>query len=112
MQCAVNQSDELTCGTHMQADKVMRDAIPALLTWLHKFQRGKPDEAATLEVRDQKHGTRMEAVAIPEVVDIEESIWVPRYGLKGMIDASVQLRCQPVGPHGPMQALQASAALQ
>ena len=50
----------------------------------------------------------MEAVSIPEVVDIEESIWVPRYGLKGMIDASVQLRCQPVGPHGPMLALQAS----
>ena len=92
----------------MQAEKVMRDAIPALLTWLQKFRRDKPDQSATLEVRDQQHGSHMEAVAIAEVVDIEESIWVPRYGLKGMIDASVQLRCQPVGPHGPMQAPQAS----
>lgn len=87
---------------------MMRDAIPALLTWLQTFCREEPNKAATLEVRDQKLGIRVEAVAISEVVDIEESIWVPRYGLKGMIDASVQLRCQPVGPHGPMQALQAS----
>ena len=92
----------------MQAEKVMRDAIPALLTWLQTFRRDEPDQAATLEVRDQKQGSRMEAVAISEVVDIEESIWLPRYGLKGMIDASVRLRCQPVGPHGPIQALQAS----
>lgn len=79
----------------------MRDAIPAMLSWLRTFRRDEPDQAAVLEVRGQQHGTAMEAVAIPEVVDIEESIWVPRYGLKGMIDASVRLRCQPVGPYGP-----------
>ncbi len=78
--------------------------MPALLSWLQRFRRGEPDQAATLEVTGQYHcGTRMEAVAIPEVVDIEESIWVPRYGLKGMIDASVRLRCQPIGPCGPMR---------
>ena len=49
----------------MQAEKVMRDAIPALLTWLQTFRRDAPDQAAALEVRDQKHGTRMEAVSIP-----------------------------------------------
>jgi len=92
----------------VQAEKVMRDAIPALLTWLNIFRRGEPDQAATLEVRGQHNRTCMEAVAIPEVMDIEESIWVPRYGLKGMIDASVQLRCQPVGPAGPMGSIQAS----
>ena len=111
LQGAVKQSEKLSFQSYVQAEKVMTNAIPALLTWLHRFQRREPDQGATLEVRDKKHGTRMEAVAIPEVVDIEESIWVPRYGLKGMIDASVQLRCQPVGPHGPMQALQASAVM-
>ena len=84
----------------LQAEGVMKDAIPALLSWLQRFRR-EPDQAAALEVRGQQHGTRMEAVAIPEVVDIEESIWVPRYGLKGMIDASVRLRCQQYGPQGP-----------
>ena len=78
--------------------------MPALLSWLQRFRKREPDQAATLEVRGCDHsGTRMEAIAIPEVVDIEESIWVPRYGLKGMIDASVRLRCQPVGPCGPMR---------
>lgn len=30
-----------------------------------------------------------------KVVDIEEMAWSPRYGLKGMIDASVKVRLYP-----------------
>ena len=85
-----------------QAEKVLQDAIPALLGWLQRFRRPDPDQSAVLEVRGQEHGACMEAVAVSEVLDIEESIWVPRYGLKGMIDASVQLRCQQYGPQGPV----------
>ncbi|KAI9271312.1 DNA replication factor Dna2-domain-containing protein [Sporodiniella umbellata] len=36
-------------------------------------------------------------VAISKVLDIEEHIWSPTYGLKGMIDASVQLKMSPTG---------------
>ena len=85
-----------------QAERVLHDAIPALLSWLVRFRRPDPDQSAVLEVRGQEHGTCMEAVAVSEMLDIEESIWVPRYGLKGMIDASVQLRCQQFGPQGPV----------
>ena len=81
---------------------MLQDAIPALLGWLQRFRRPDPDQSAMLEVRGQGHGACMEAVVVSEVLDIEESIWVPRYGLKGMIDASVQLRCQQYGPQGPV----------
>jgi len=33
----------------------------------------------------------MHAHAPQEVVDIEESIWAPKYGLKGNIDATLQV---------------------
>jgi hypothetical protein len=31
-----------------------------------------------------------EALCVQEVVDIEENVWAPKYGLKGMIDASLR----------------------
>lgn len=37
-----------------------------------------------------------ETVAISKVLDIEEHLWSPTYGLKGMIDASVQLKMSPI----------------
>ncbi len=40
------------------------------------------------------------AVAVTGVADIEESVWLPRLGLKGMIDASVSLRVLPVSAGG------------
>lgn len=35
------------------------------------------------------------SIAICDVLDIEEHLWSPTYGLKGMVDASVQLRLSP-----------------
>ncbi|KAI8087005.1 DNA replication factor Dna2-domain-containing protein [Gilbertella persicaria] len=35
------------------------------------------------------------SVAICKVLDIEEHLWSPTYGLKGMVDASVQLKLSP-----------------
>ena len=47
-------------------------------------------------------------VCVSEVADVEESVWAPRYGLKGIIDASVRLRFRPLrggGPSGRVRAL-------
>lgn len=41
-------------------------------------------------------GSTCAALAVCGVVDIEESVWAPRYGLKGMIDASISMRVQPL----------------
>ncbi|KAI9487574.1 MAG: DNA replication factor Dna2-domain-containing protein [Benjaminiella poitrasii] len=35
------------------------------------------------------------AISICKVLDIEEHLWSPTYGLKGMVDASVQLKLSP-----------------
>jgi len=52
-------------GAGAQALAVMRAGAPGLLAWL--------------------------AMCVSRVVDIEEAVWAPRYGLKGMVDASVEL---------------------
>ncbi|QCD95507.1 DNA replication ATP-dependent helicase Dna2 [Vigna unguiculata] len=49
--------------------KTMRDAIPRLLSWIMRFKN-------------------------MEVIDIEEMVWAPKYGLKGMIDASVRVKIE------------------
>ena len=36
----------------------------------------------------------METVSITKLLDIEENIWSPTYGLKGKIDATVQVLVQ------------------
>ena len=36
-----------------------------------------------------------QVLCMQDVADIEEAIWAPRHGLKGMIDASVQAVVQP-----------------
>jgi len=34
-------------------------------------------------------------MCVRQVADIEENVWAPRYGLKGMIDASLAVGFQP-----------------
>jgi hypothetical protein len=75
---------------------VLREAMPTMLAWLHRFRRPIPDAAAAIDLGGG--GGCAAAVAVAGVADIEESVWSPRYGLKGMIDASVMLRVQPLRP--------------
>lgn len=69
-----------------------------MLTWLHRFRRPLPDAGDPIEVTGG--GSTCAALAVCGVVDIEESVWTPRYGLKGMIDASVAMRLQPLSAGG------------
>ncbi|BDA50404.1 DNA replication ATP-dependent helicase/nuclease DNA2 [Coccomyxa sp. Obi] len=93
-----------------QAMALLHDAVPVMLGWLQRFRRPAPDRGAAVEVpRARGGGPGRAAIAVAGVADIEESVWAPRYGLKGMIDASVQLLMQPV-PEGPWQAQHAMEA--
>ncbi|KAI8384352.1 DNA replication factor Dna2-domain-containing protein [Radiomyces spectabilis] len=38
-----------------------------------------------------------ETLSINRILDIEEHLWSPTYGLKGMIDASIQVKASPCG---------------
>ncbi|XP_065006281.1 DNA replication ATP-dependent helicase/nuclease JHS1-like isoform X1 [Musa acuminata AAA Group] len=65
------------------------EAIPRILNWLTCFK--VKEEGKSMSV-DFGHSDGMKDVSISEVIDIEEMAWAPRYGLKGMIDASVRVK--------------------
>lgn len=43
-------------------------------------------------VRD-RNGTQVQ-MSVNKLLDVEEKIWSPKYGLKGMVDATVQITMQ------------------
>ena len=67
-----------------------------MLNWVKKFRRSSPLPESTVNINQSVEASFSvpEAVGfcVPEVVDIEESVWAPKYGLKGMIDASLQTK--------------------
>lgn len=69
----------------------MQRGAAGLLAWLDTFRRPTPAAHASVSLGWGQHGPREERVCITNVVDIEESVWAPRYGLKGMVDASVEV---------------------
>ncbi|KAK1273977.1 hypothetical protein QJS04_geneDACA012087 [Acorus gramineus] len=75
--CGVNEKDFYT---------MLIDVIPRILNWLRCYKVSQ-DSAPCVEFGTNEQKT----VSITEVIDIEEMAWAPRYGLKGMIDASVRV---------------------
>ena len=86
---------------------MMRNGAAGLLSWLHTFRRATPAADAGVSLGWGQHGQREERVCVSDVVDIEESVWAPRYGLKGMVDASVELSFDSgaLGASAPASAL-------
>ncbi|CAK9231222.1 unnamed protein product [Sphagnum troendelagicum] len=77
-------------GNEREALEKLIDSIPTILGWLHQFCRPLPLLGSSGVEFSRTEGNQ--PLSIPEVVDIEEMVWSPKYGLKGMIDASVQVR--------------------
>ncbi|CAI8612315.1 unnamed protein product [Vicia faba] len=80
--CGVNEKD---------VRKIMIDGIPKLYNWIMLFR--------TMEEREDPNvnfgcANGMKNIGISEVIDIEEMVWAPKYGLKGMIDASLRVKVQ------------------
>ncbi|KAH1248157.1 DNA replication ATP-dependent helicase/nuclease DNA2 [Glycine max] len=75
--CGVNEND---------VRKTLRDAIPRILSWIKQFKNTKErkDPSVNFGFDDEPKN----------VIDIEEMAWAPKYGLKGMIDASVRVKIQ------------------
>lgn len=76
---------------HMQAMARLQQAIPSMLSWVQRFLRPVPAKNATVAVRPGEGvaGGNLRPMCVRQVVDIEENVWAPKYGLKGMIDASL-----------------------
>ncbi|KAK6140588.1 hypothetical protein DH2020_025671 [Rehmannia glutinosa] len=69
--------------------KTLIEAIPKILNWISSF---RDSEGSKIPSIDFKCDEGLKKIKISEVIDIEEMAWAPKYGLKGMIDASVRVR--------------------
>ncbi|KAL6552557.1 hypothetical protein OROHE_007921 [Orobanche hederae] len=70
--------------------KTLIEAIPRFMNWVSSF-RDSERFPKSLGV-DFKCDEGFKKIKISEVMDIEEMAWARKYGLKGMIDASVRVR--------------------
>ncbi|KZV43646.1 hypothetical protein F511_00197 [Dorcoceras hygrometricum] len=77
--CGVNESDTLM---------TLINAIPKMLNWISCFRDSQGFKIPSINF---KCDDGLKKVQISEVIDIEEMAWAPKYGLKGMIDASLRI---------------------
>ena len=75
----------------LQAIVRLQQAIPSILSWVKRFLRSTPGPEAAAQVQRPQMGPSQQPLCVQRVVDIEESVWAPKYGLKGMIDASLDV---------------------
>ncbi|KAL5407447.1 hypothetical protein PMIN03_007171 [Paraphaeosphaeria minitans] len=64
--------------------------LPELQSWAKIFVRAKPRADAIVRERNG----RQSIMSINKLLDVEEHVWSPMYGLKGNIDATVQVTMQ------------------
>ncbi|KAL0030927.1 hypothetical protein WJX79_001622 [Trebouxia sp. C0005] len=88
----------------------LQQAMSSMLSWVQRFLRSQPAQNATVEVGPGEGvgQGKVQPMCVRQVADIEENVWAPKYGLKGMIDASLAVGFQPQGD-GPRQSWMQSA---
>ncbi|KAL2378061.1 hypothetical protein RJZ90_006283 [Blastomyces dermatitidis] len=73
-----------------EATEYLMSKIPALSSWADIFMRSRP----TIEsITEDRSGTTS-CLSINKLLEVEEHIWSPMYGLKGNVDATVQVAVQ------------------
>nr|GEY09077.1 DNA replication ATP-dependent helicase/nuclease DNA2 [Tanacetum cinerariifolium] len=76
------------CGVYEgDIHKTMIESIPKLLNWILCFRDSQsPTSSVDFGSTDEVKKVKV------EVIDIEEMAWAPRYGMKGVIDASMHVQ--------------------
>ncbi|KAF5357379.1 hypothetical protein D9758_005868 [Tetrapyrgos nigripes] len=77
-------------------------------TFFDRYMAGEPKSEAVL-TNTRSHKNETHHLAITELLDVEEDIWSPTYGLRGKLDATVLaviselagLSAKPILTHGP-----------
>ncbi|XP_020577562.1 DNA replication ATP-dependent helicase/nuclease DNA2 isoform X2 [Phalaenopsis equestris] len=94
-ECAIitlqkNIENLYACGADQNATLVeLVDAIPRIIKWIKCFRNSEEGDKAVVDF-GQNEGRK--EISIIEVIDIEEMAWAPKYGLKGIIDASLRVK--------------------
>ncbi|KAK4414336.1 DNA replication ATP-dependent helicase/nuclease JHS1 [Sesamum alatum] len=68
--------------------KTLTESIPSILNWISSFRDSQGSKRPSIDFKNEEG---LKEIKISEVIDIEEMAWAPKYGLKGMIDASVRV---------------------
>ncbi|KAJ5169535.1 Dna2/Cas4 domain of unknown function DUF83 [Penicillium coprophilum] len=73
-----------------EAVEYLMSRMPAVLDWADAFLHLKPQAKSVVEDRNSSKLN----LSINKLLEVEEHIWSPMYGLKGNIDATVQVACR------------------
>ncbi|OQE20661.1 hypothetical protein PENFLA_c016G02506 [Penicillium flavigenum] len=73
-----------------EAVEYLMSRMPAVLDWADAFLHLKPQAKSMVEDRNSSKLN----LSINKLLEVEEHIWSPMYGLKGNIDATVQVTCR------------------
>ncbi|ODH47955.1 hypothetical protein GX48_05977 [Paracoccidioides brasiliensis] len=73
-----------------EAIEYLMSKMPSLRSWADMFVRSRP---TTESIMEDRNGTSSR-ISINKLLEVEEHIWSPMYGLKGNIDATVQVVVQ------------------
>ncbi|KAI9033833.1 DNA replication factor Dna2-domain-containing protein, partial [Phycomyces nitens] len=88
---AIDQDEE-------EAFAIMKGDLGAIKAFGDIYIGPEPKPDATLSDNVDKQFKRkldIDTISISRVLDIEENLWSPTYGIKGMIDATIQLETSP-----------------
>ena len=75
-----------------QAIEHLRSKMNELQSWARLFVAATPQPGAQVTFNGEKAN-----MAVTKLLDVEEHVWSPMYGLKGNIDATVQVTMQDKG---------------
>ncbi|KAI9761385.1 MAG: hypothetical protein M4579_001035 [Chaenotheca gracillima] len=70
-----------------QAIHAIKGRMPDLQAWAKTFVSATPNPGAVVNDRNGKQSS----MSINKLLEVEEHVWSPKYGLKGNIDATVQV---------------------
>jgi DNA replication ATP-dependent helicase Dna2 len=70
-----------------QAREHLHSKLPEIRSWAEIFVRAEPRSDGLVKTRAGKSIS----MSVSKLLDVEEHVWSPQYGLKGNIDATVQV---------------------
>ncbi|XP_078576312.1 DNA replication ATP-dependent helicase/nuclease DNA2-like isoform X2 [Branchiostoma floridae x Branchiostoma japonicum] len=90
--------------TQAQLQEEIAEYLPVMRSWADRFYgtRGAEMEVKLPGTKYRNRGDERSTVAVSSVRDIEENVWAPRFGLKGKLDVTTEVRIQPRG-RDPLQ---------
>ncbi|CCE61601.1 hypothetical protein TPHA_0A05270 [Tetrapisispora phaffii CBS 4417] len=85
-----NRFGIITCNSSVEELKaqILEEQVENIKDFVNKFVKSKPNTASVCTSGSRKKTF----MSISNIIDIEENIWSPNYGLKGYLDATLEVK--------------------